>query len=164
MKMIKAMKKLKFWPRIKKRKKNLLLTKSPPRPPPSRPAPPRPYYPIHSQYEPLLPSAPPLPPWLEYDMQFQETQSITPSDVDHDDNSIASKPHLSPPRDQETRSREILCNQEYIVYEESVVPQLMKLEKGNGAFGCVVGFGAHLVRCVFPCFHVREEVCLNSLK
>ncbi|GFQ04511.1 hypothetical protein PHJA_002595000 [Phtheirospermum japonicum] len=163
MKMIKAMKKLKFWPRIKKRKKNILLTESPP--PPSRPPPPPPpgpYYPTHSQYEPLLPSAPPLPPWLEYDMQFQETHS-TPS-ADHETDIAHEILSLSNQESQATN----ISHHQYIVsdpiYDKSVVPQLVKLEKGSGAFGCVVGFGVHLVRCVFPCFHIREEVSLNSLK
>ncbi|KAI3448377.1 hypothetical protein Pfo_005042 [Paulownia fortunei] len=171
MKVIKAMKKLKFWSR-KKRKKKLLITESPP--PPSRPPPPPPppYYPVHSHYEPLLPSAPPLPPWLEYDLQFQEMLSTS------EDNSASasldnstSKSHFSPPEPNapETCPPEFQANtsyQKYMVpnpvYDTPAVPQLKTLERGGGAFGCVVSFGVHLVRCVFPCFHIREVVSLNK--
>lgn len=163
MKVIKAMKKLKFWSR---KKKKFFLTESPP--PPSRPPPPPPpqFYPSYSQYEPLLPSAPPLPPWLEYDLQFQETLSTTEvmnsassSKSNFPPPDTISAPELSPPEFQANTC----YPQHNMVYNNPVVvPQLKKLERGVGAFGCVVSFGVHLVRCVFPCFHIREEVDLNK--
>ncbi|KAK6121272.1 hypothetical protein DH2020_044975 [Rehmannia glutinosa] len=174
MKVIKAMKKLKFWSRNKrKRKFPITESQSPPPPPPSRPPPPppQPYYPVHSHYEPLLPSAPPLPPWLEYDLQFQEM--LSKSDANSTSPSLDSSTNFSPSETNATT--EILCSQEFQantcyqqytvsnpIFDEPVIPQLEKLEKDAGAFGCVVGFGAHLLRCVFPCFHIREVVSLSK--
>ncbi|KAL7082298.1 hypothetical protein ACP275_14G090800 [Erythranthe tilingii] len=151
MKVIKAMKKLKFWSRKKKKNKFLHLSESPP--PPSRPPPPPPHPPIHSQYEPLLPSAPPLPPWLEYDLQFQESDAEPNSPNSTTTNSHS---HFSPPHE--------ICPQEIQnpIYDDAIVPKIEKLERGGGAFGCVAGFGVHLVRCVFPCFHIREVVSSNK--
>ncbi|KAL7124996.1 hypothetical protein ABFS83_14G086100 [Erythranthe nasuta] len=162
MKVIKAMKKLKFWSRKKKKNKFLHLSESPP--PPSRPPPPppRPYPPIHSQYEPLLPSAPPLPPWLEYDLQFQESDA-EPSSPNSTNNSH-SHSHFSPTQEEIYFDDHETCHQEIWnpMYDDAIVPKIEKLERGGGAFGCVVGFGVHLVRCVFPCFHIREVVRSNK--
>ncbi|GER54978.1 hypothetical protein STAS_32613 [Striga asiatica] len=165
MKVISAIRKLKLWPR-KKRKKKTLLTHSP-APPPSRPPPPPPaYFPVDSHYEPLLPSAPPLPPWLEYDLQFplkSEANSVL-----HNSITDKFKPYCSEISDsQEIIEAEEDSLHDYMVsspikYEQSVVPRLEKYERGNGVFGRVVGFGVHIVRCVFPCFHVREVVRLNG--
>ncbi|EYU33294.1 hypothetical protein MIMGU_mgv1a015226mg [Erythranthe guttata] len=158
MKVIKSMKKLKFWSRKKKNK--FLLTESPP--PPSRPPPPppRPYPPIHSQYEPLLPSAPPLPPWLEYDLQFQESDE-EPNSPNSANNSHS---HFSPTQEEIYFDDHEICHQEIQnpIYDDAIVPKIEKLKRGGGAFGCVVGFGVHLVRCVFPCFHIREVVGSNK--
>ncbi|KAK4424448.1 hypothetical protein Salat_1638200 [Sesamum alatum] len=168
MKVIRAMKKLNFWSRKKRQKKYLLFIESPP--PPSRPAPPPPpYYMLHCPYEPLLPSAPPLPSWLEYDEEMPSTSEVNPADFAASDNST-SKIHFSavPEISDHPQAQPDTSYERYMVpnpvddtdmdTDTAVVPQLKKLERGGGAFGCVVGFGVHLVRCVFPCFHIREEV------
>ncbi|KAL0348193.1 UNVERIFIED_CONTAM: hypothetical protein Sangu_1047100 [Sesamum angustifolium] len=165
MKMIKAMKKLKFWSRKKRQKKYLLFTESPP--PPSRPPPPPPpYYMLHCPYEPLLPSAPPLPPWLEYEHQFEDmpsTSEVNPADSAASENSTSishfpAVPEISDPPQLLPNTSHQQCVVPNPVYDTPVVPQLKKLEKSGGTFGCIVGFGVHLVRCVFPCFHIRGEV------
>ncbi|OVA20937.1 hypothetical protein BVC80_8839g28 [Macleaya cordata] len=64
--MIKAIKKLKIWSKKKKRKKNHLLHPPPPPPPPP-----------HCCFcSTIRPSAPPLPPWLDYE-QTQNPISVS---------------------------------------------------------------------------------------
>ncbi|PIN18714.1 hypothetical protein CDL12_08606 [Handroanthus impetiginosus] len=161
MKVMKAMRKLKFWSRKKRRK--CFLSEPPPPPPPLRPAPTPPYYAVYSHYEPLLPSAPPLPPWLEYDHQMPSTSEVN-SAPEISENST-NKAHFSPPPEicdpEVSNPIEFKSNngcRNYTVCDNPVVPELKKIERDGGAFGCVVSFGAHLVRCVFPCFHIREVV------
>ncbi|EEF34540.1 uncharacterized protein LOC8262569 [Ricinus communis] len=160
--MIKAAKKLrKLWPRKKKRKK----TYQEPYyflPPPS----------CHcccSYSTPVQPSAPPLPPWLEsaqtheaisstevqqlpeegYQSQFQfPSQEIV---VETDTNAIyPTLPNTDTP----------LTYQQYAVpnpvYGVPVVEQTPRRERSAGFFGCFVKFGANLIRCFCPCFHIRE--------
>ncbi|KAL8541876.1 hypothetical protein ACS0TY_002937 [Phlomoides rotata] len=150
MKMIKALKKLKLWSR--KKQKYRLLPKEyepilpesppppsrPPPPPPSRPPPPPPYYP---EYEARVPSAPPLPPWLECDLQFQETSEVSL------DNSIGEPPDFPPPP-------EASCYRKHMDYDDSSTTQVAERRRGGG---CVFNFALHLLRSVFPCFHIPEE-------
>lgn len=178
--MIKALKKLKIWSR-KKKKHRLLAKESPPPspyyhfitpsppypdhevyepllpstrkesppPPPRRPLPPPPYYlppspppprcPAHSEYEPLLPSAPPLPPWLEYDLQLEETPSTS---------EVSLEAEASCYQQQHTVSND----------DRSITTQVdghQNFERRD--VGCVTSFLVHLLRSVFPCFHIPEE-------
>ncbi|KAG8364034.1 hypothetical protein BUALT_Bualt19G0084200 [Buddleja alternifolia] len=128
-------------------------------PPPSRPPPPPPYYTVHHHYEPVQPSAPPLPPWLEYDHQFQEmllkSNEANSSSSASVDDSISRSPEINSPDIRCTEFQaETSSYQQYMVqdpvYDTTIVPELVKLEKNDGALGCVIGFGVHLVRCVFP--------------
>ncbi|XP_073269887.1 uncharacterized protein [Primulina huaijiensis] len=169
MKVIKSLKKLKFWPR-KKRKTKLQFTTE--KPPPRRPAPSPPlpaYHAWHNHYQPVSPSAPPLPPWLEFDHESEETllQSEVNSASTSSDNSRIqaqfSPPELindTPTAKKEKSPADSSSYQQYLVpnpvYGTPVVLESKKSERANGDFGCVLNIGVHMVRCVFPCFHIRE--------
>ncbi|CAK9140433.1 unnamed protein product [Ilex paraguariensis] len=153
MKMMKTMKKLKFWSRKKKKKKTHLITDYPP--PPCH---------CHCLCHPIQPSAPPLPSWLDYELTHDtiftpEAGSVSslaglsqvdfaPQDIVHEVNPV--NPTLS------------YCNtsyQQYMVpnpvYGVPVVSEVRR-ERSGGIFGCVFDIGVHLIRCFCPCFRIRE--------
>ncbi|OMO95513.1 hypothetical protein CCACVL1_05385 [Corchorus capsularis] len=167
MKMFKAVKKLKFWSRKKRKRKSL-------EPPPSYPVS-SPYYQYHHcyySYSSLQPSAPPLPPWLQEEL----TQDAVPPPDQADEplsEQEVSYPSLVqfPTEDNsdvvsETESQSY---QQYMVpnpvYGVPVVVQQQKQEaisrreRSTGFFGCVIEFGVSLFRCFCPCFRIRDEVC-----
>ncbi|KAL3515767.1 hypothetical protein ACH5RR_022669 [Cinchona calisaya] len=174
MKMMKAMKKLKFWSRKKKKKKTFFI---------EHPPPPPPCHHCHYQYYyPFEPSAPPLPSsssWVDYDQENQETIyansefiSFTSSNQDQDQDqdrarvrTYAPFTHTNPmqdpisPQDPSMQADSTTSYQQYMVpnpvYGVPIVPPVRR-EKRGGAFGCMFAFGAHLFRCFFPCFHIRE--------
>ncbi|XP_019171810.1 PREDICTED: protein enabled homolog [Ipomoea nil] len=167
MKMIKAMKKLKFWSRKKKKKliKPPFKDHIPPPPPPRRPPPPPPppcchcYYP----YSPVEPSAPPLPPGVDFGA-FEEETHDTILLAEEDIISITEKtsqddgdPMSSPPENiTESYQKYMDPNPVYGVPATAAAGPAIRSERGAGGFGCVIDVGFHLFRCFFPCFHVRE--------
>ncbi|KAB1208619.1 hypothetical protein CJ030_MR7G007731 [Morella rubra] len=151
MKMMKAVKKLKFWSRKKRRKK----THEPCHPPPT-------CHCCHPCYS-TQPSAPPLPPGLDP----EQTHHPFPAPVVH------PVPDLSYPA--QTQLPDIVLETSPIVYstlpagtssyQQYMAPnpvygmpvlQTARREKTGGLFGCVVNFGIHLIRCLCPCFCIRE--------
>uniref|UniRef100_A0A7C8Z0W0 Uncharacterized protein n=1 Tax=Opuntia streptacantha TaxID=393608 RepID=A0A7C8Z0W0_OPUST len=173
MKLMKAMKKLKFWSKKNKRKTkrsnyyhdpNLYYQPShyplplpPPQPPPAGGA-------SSCHFcRPVEPSAPPLPPWLEEGVsgcnwvdpypapsQLVRDQCISVSQ----EIVIKTTSELQPCPDSNSSSY-----QQYMspnpVYELAVAPSREKSASG-GLFGCGVRVGACLIRCFFPCFHISE--------
>ncbi|KAK4378730.1 hypothetical protein RND71_000592 [Anisodus tanguticus] len=164
MKLTKAMKKLKFWSK-KKKKRAPLLEQPPSPPPPLLPC----YY--HCPYYPYQPSAPPLPPWFEYEQQqqphddsiFTTEQGSGSTSVNLNQTQDTNSQHnnnvsheLNQPKptslDNNLPQQNMVPNQ---VYGVPVIAEA-RTERAGGAFGCVINFGAHLFRCFFPCFHIRE--------
>ncbi|KAM3290962.1 hypothetical protein P3S67_019251 [Capsicum chacoense] len=154
MKLTKAMKKLKFWSKKKKKKRAPLLEQ-----PPSPPLPVLPCY-YHCPYDyPVEPSAPPLPPWFEYEQQQQpHDSSSTSANLSQTHGSTFSQ-HSQINKPQQTPMDDNNLSQQYMVPNQAYGVPVMaeaRVERAGGAFGCVINFGAHLFRCFFPCFHVRE--------
>ncbi|XP_015082016.2 uncharacterized protein LOC107025782 [Solanum pennellii] len=165
MKLTKAMKKLKFWSKKKKKKRVPLLDRPPSPPPPLLPC----YY--HCPYNyPVQPSAPPLPPWFEYVQPYDDSiftteqgsgsgstadssrQTHGSTNSQHIDNVGEINQPKPTPSDNTLPQQYMVQNQ---VYGVPVIAEA-RTERGAGAFGCVINFGAHLFRCFFPCFHIRE--------
>ncbi|KDP42509.1 hypothetical protein JCGZ_00306 [Jatropha curcas] len=160
--MIKAVKKLKkFWPRKKRRKRTYHQE-------PYYQPPPPPYHCCCSHSTaPVQPSAPPLPPWLDFDQTTQENISAPgahhlPPDLVYQSQSqfpsqeiVVETNPICPTLPVETP----LTYQQYIVpnpvYGVPVVGTPRK-ERSAGFFGCIISFGVNLVRCLFPCFLIRE--------
>ncbi|XP_057465765.1 uncharacterized protein LOC130755397 [Actinidia eriantha] len=149
MKVAKAMKKLKFWSRKKKKKKTILIDHSPPPPPPS----------CHCcHFCPLVePSAPPLPLWFEYE---QTGNSLLGSGVGPDSGISSSiQAQEIVPEVTSLFAASNTSYQQYTVtnpvYGVPVLPAVRR-EKKARIFGCVFNVGRHLIRCLFPCFHIRE--------
>lgn len=171
--MIKAMKKLKFWSRKKKKKKSLFFTEQEQqqRQPPTVCSS---HYHHHCHYYPVEPSAPPLPSWLDNDDdQIQDpilasdklnpTISATSSEAPPCTIKEDKTPQLLSPQNstlQDEINAKSSSYQQYMaespVYGVPVVPPQVTRERDAGAAGCVFSFGAHLFRCFFPCFHIRE--------
>uniref|UniRef100_A0A5B7BTH8 Uncharacterized protein n=1 Tax=Davidia involucrata TaxID=16924 RepID=A0A5B7BTH8_DAVIN len=159
MKMIKAVKKLKFWSR-KKKKKNHLIEHFPPPPPPP---PPR-YFHFHCSCPQFQPSAPPLPSWLEYE---QTHDSIFAAEVSPVSGTASSSEAQFPPQEivPELSSLYDPTLPVSTSYQQYMVPDpvygmpvvsAVKRERAVGFFGCIVNIGAHLIRCFCPCFRVRD--------
>ncbi|KAG2704384.1 hypothetical protein I3843_05G001700 [Carya illinoinensis] len=153
MRMMKAVKKLKFWSRKKRRKNHVH----------------EPYYPPstchcgHSYYS-TQPSAPPLPPWLD----LEQTCHPIPSPVIH------ALPDLTFPSQNQLSQQEIVFETTSIMhpvmpaatsYQQYMAPnpvygvplvQTTRRERRAGFFGCVINFGIHLIRCFCPCVRIRE--------
>jgi hypothetical protein len=161
MKMMKAVKKLKFWSRKKRKKK----TQDP------YYLPPPPCHCYHSCYS-TQPSAPPLPPWL--DLEQTHDQAI-PAPV------VQPVPDLSYPNQARVPNiQEIVTETSPIMYptlpdaavstpsyQQYMAPnpvygipvvggETARRERRAGFFGCVVNFGIHLFRCFCPCLSIRE--------
>lgn len=90
------------------------------------------------------PSAPPLPPWLEE----EQAHYASPGPIVHEETGsrIAAESH-----------------RQYAVPEPVYgVPVLTAVEDrrersgSGGFFGCLSGFGINVIRCFFPCFHIKE--------
>lgn len=150
---MKAVKKLKFWSRKKKKKKNHQ---------PYYPPPPPPCYHCCGCSSSTEPSAPPLPPWLEAEQNYG-TFLLQPT--------LEPAPELTYPSPVHAPSRESVVEpnpversssyQQYMVPEPVYgipITQTATRERSGELFGCVFSFGAHLFRCLFPCFHIREQV------
>ena len=154
MKMMKAVKKLKFWSRKKRKKK----TQEPYYPPP-----PPPCHCYHSCYS-TQPSAPPLPPWLEPeqthlvpDISYPSQTQLPPQPREIID--VLETSPMYPTLPAPTASISSSSYQQYMVpnpvYGMPVV-ETARRERRAGFFGCVVNFGVHLIRCFCPCFSIRE--------
>ncbi|XP_049402385.1 uncharacterized protein LOC125866126 [Solanum stenotomum] len=159
MKLTKAMKKLKFWSKKKKKKRVPLLERPPSPPPPILPC----YY--HCPYNyPVQPSAPPLPPWFEYVQPYDDsiytTEQVSGSTSDNSNqpNGSTISQHIDNVGEinqpKPTLSDHSLPQQYMVQNQVYGIP--VRTERAGGAFGCVINFGAHLFRCFFPCFHIRE--------
>lgn len=154
--MIKALKKLKNWSRKKKRRRSSIF--QPPSSPPccSCGAPPTP--------PPLQPTAPPLPPWLDFDFK-QDTASGSAS--------VSAFPtqHQFQPQSPDIAS-EITplyvpqpltiptSYQQYLaptpVYGVPVTP-VSSARRAGGLFGCVASAGSYLIRCLCPCIQFHHQ-------
>ncbi|CAN4110774.1 unnamed protein product [Withania somnifera] len=164
MKLTKVMKKLKFWSKKKKKKKTTPLLEQPPSPLLTN------YY--HCPYCPIHPSAPPLPPWFEYEQQQQPHHS---SIFTTEQGSTSTSVNLSQPNGtmdslhannvshelnqaKPTQSDNTLPQQYIVPNQVYGVPVTAEAttERAAGAFGCVINLGAYLFRCFFPCFHIRQ--------
>lgn len=176
MKIIKAVKKLKFWSRKKKTKKKPFLTEQQPSSSSYSESSCHYYHHHHCHYYPVEPSAPPLPSWLDY----TRTQETTISGTDHFASTTTTAAHsamagssrvpfttedesvpgLVPSSQEEEINGKNSSYQQYMVenpvYVVPALPPQVTSERNVGAFGCVFSIGAHLLRCFFPCFHIRE--------
>lgn len=175
MKMIKAMKKLKFWSRKKKvktKKKQPFFTEQQSSESSCH------YYHHHRcHYYPVEPSAPPLPSWLDYN----PTQETTIKGTDHFASTTTttttspmaslsrapfiteeeSVPGLVSSSQEEEINGKNTSYQQYVVenpiYGVPALPTQVISGRDTGAFGCVFSFGTHLLRCFFPCFRIKED-------
>ncbi|XP_047341317.1 putative bifunctional UDP-N-acetylglucosamine transferase and deubiquitinase ALG13 [Impatiens glandulifera] len=146
MKVMKAMKKLKFWSRKKKTKKPYFDHNPPP--PERQPPPPPPPPPCHCCYSGHLfqPSAPPppLPPWME---QNQTNQVLLPSD------------QLGYSDLFHNQAQEIVSYQQYMVHEPvygvPIEPRNTR-EKNIGFPSFLINFGKYIFQCFCPCVNNRE--------
>ncbi|KAJ9687719.1 hypothetical protein PVL29_016271 [Vitis rotundifolia] len=150
MKMLKTLKKLKFWHRKKKKKKPYLPPPPPPPPPPPLPSP-------HCCCS--CPSAPPLPPWYDTEQAYDAAAAAAPVPgfvYSTPQQEIVSEARPSYPTLPVTSTSSY---QQYMVpnpvYGIPAVPAPTK-EKSAGLFGCAVEIGRYLFRCFCPCFQVRE--------
>lgn len=157
--MIKAMKKLKLWSR-KKRKKKTHQLPPPHYPPPNYPPPPPPLPSYHHCFctcsPSTEPSAPPLPAWLEPQQNYGTF--LAPNVEPIPEVTYQTQAHQVPPHEI---TMEPKSYQQYAVSEPVYgIPinqtEAKRSERSRGLFGCVFSFGAHLFRCLFPCFHIRE--------
>lgn len=160
MKLIKAMKKLKFWSTKNKNKKyknhyyKAHYHFQPPYHPPAPPPPPPPLplagapCPCHFCQQPVEPSAPPLPPWLESQL------STTHEDISGPNR---ANPFSDPSSGSGSSYQQYLV--ENPVYEEPLLVPMTKkgaTRSSRGLFGCGVNVGSFLIRCFCPCFHISD--------
>ncbi|GMI92010.1 hypothetical protein like AT4G24265 [Hibiscus trionum] len=164
MKLLKAVKKLKFWSKKKKKRKSLAPHPS------SSFTPPHPHScystsSVHSSHyyqcsylsSSVQPSAPPLPPWLQDESPTPEQGEPFPDfsyptdQVQHPTQDIESGPVFT---------AAAASYQQYMdpnpVYGLPLVQQTGRRERSAGFFGCVIDFSLRLFRCFCPCFHIRE--------
>ncbi|CAO2829865.1 unnamed protein product [Amaranthus hypochondriacus] len=160
MKLMKGIKKLKFWSKNKNKYQKLRLHhhhhynfQTPsyhPPPPPPRPPPPPPssQEEFHCHfYQPVEPSAPPLPPWLE--MQLEPEPDTDPEPEPESE----PKPEIEiEPDGEDCRN----VSQEICVYSIKKDGVYSGSGKGAGVLGCVVEVGGFMFRCLFPCFHISH--------
>ncbi|XP_028762952.1 uncharacterized protein LOC114721293 [Neltuma alba] len=132
--MMKAVKKLKFWSRKKKKRKN------------------------HQPYYPLPPPYPPPPPPCHHCHAC--SSSTEPSSLHPYRHGLKLNRTMGPSRNPVSNlPQKSSSYQQYMVPEPVYgipITHTATQERSGGLFGCVFGFGAHLFRCVFPCFHIRE--------
>ncbi|GAV63307.1 hypothetical protein CFOL_v3_06826 [Cephalotus follicularis] len=159
--MIKAVKKLKFWT-TKKRKRSSYEFYYPPPPPPLQPPLPSSCHHCCCSFSPFQPSAPPLTPWLGAEQTHES--GISP-------HSAHPIPEVAYPSLSQLPTQEIVTEtslvypalpsyQQYMVpdpvYDMLVIHTPRKEKSGRGFFGCIVNFGIHLIRCLFPCYRVQQ--------
>ncbi|XP_027339628.1 uncharacterized protein LOC113853276 [Abrus precatorius] len=139
---IKAVKKLKLWPKKKKKKKTLEH-------PPHRCC--------SCSPSTAQPSAPPLPSssWLEAENNygtFLPSREVTePQDIATYSNPVS--------RSSNSSYQQYMVSVSEPVYGIPVpVIQTSRRQRSTGQFGCVFSFGSYLFRCLCPCFHIREVV------
>ncbi|KAL4580641.1 hypothetical protein LXL04_016841 [Taraxacum kok-saghyz] len=139
MKVMKSLKSLKFWSKKKKKKKiNNLHHQYPPQ--------------CCCHHHPVQPSAPPLPTWLDYENQTYN-QHLLASEEDHGIEHVSPEPvNVNPPLLSGSGGGGGIENPGYGV----PVLESRRTERSAGGVGCVFDMGAHLFRCFFPCFHIRE--------
>ncbi|KAL8264931.1 hypothetical protein R6Q59_023061 [Mikania micrantha] len=160
MKFTKTLKTLKFWSKKKKKKRINNIHHHPPPPCCCN---------HHGGSHSFQPSAPPLPSWLDYDDQiysqhllasevnFSESSGLPVSyqaqfdEQEHDINPSSS----SVSGDVETGGSYQQYMVENPVYGVPVLPA-RKTVRSAGAFGCVFNVGAHLFRCFFPCYQIKD--------
>ncbi|MFS7919270.1 hypothetical protein Hanom_Chr03g00210771 [Helianthus anomalus] len=144
MKVMKHLKSLKFWSKKKKKKRITTIHHHSPPPCCCSPA--------------FQPSAPPLPSWLDYEQQTY-TQHLLTADVKF---SALPKEHDISNANPSSSSGDVESGGSYQQYmvENPVygapVLQSTETERSAGAVGCVFNIGAHLFRCFFPCFRIRD--------
>ncbi|XP_008218648.2 PREDICTED: uncharacterized protein LOC103318957 [Prunus mume] len=175
-KMIKAVKKLKFWSRKKRKKKTHHHQPYYPPPPPTRPAP-LPPGPRHhccscssSTYS-TQPSAPPLPPWLdaEYTHEALFAPLVQPApEFGYQADPRQQEPTMKTNAGSGTTSIYPTSSsyQQYMVPDpvygvpvaQTTRATTTERSAAAGVFGCVVDFGIRFFRCFCPCFHIREVV------
>ncbi|CAH8382900.1 unnamed protein product [Eruca vesicaria subsp. sativa] len=155
MKVMKAVKKLKFWSRKKKKHKQASSSSQP--------------HQCSCDYssmsapflEPLVaiePTAPPLPFW------FDETQRLYPPETSSESSWNTQLPQKQEeaiveikPLSQVSDLRIHKSYQQYMVPNPSVgVPIIVEAAPAKrssvGIFGCVIELSSNVVRCFFPCF------------
>lgn len=149
--MKKLVKKLKFWSKRKKRKKSqeTYIT-----------------VPVSHQTchcccscSSTQPSAPPLPPW--YDLQ-QNQDPVSGSGIHPVPEMVYPNEGVQFPNQEisaDTAPMYPSSYQQYTVPNPVYGLPVMsapRRERSEGAFGCVVNSGAHLIRCFCPCFRIRK--------
>ncbi|XP_052192182.1 uncharacterized protein LOC127801277 [Diospyros lotus] len=155
MKLVKAMKKLKFWSRKRHKKNHALI--EPPLPPPCHCR--------HTSPE-FQPSAPPLPLWFHPNyaqnslsespfgphsgMPSSSQAEFIPQQIVPEFNSLQIP---APPAGNATSYQQYTAPNP--VYGVPVMPAVRR-KRAAGVLGCIVNFGRHLIRWFCPCFHVRE--------
>ncbi|KAA8545415.1 hypothetical protein F0562_020199 [Nyssa sinensis] len=155
MKMIKAVKKLKFWSRKKKKKNHFIEHPHPPQPPPPPPC----YFHCHCSCPPFQPSAPPLPSWLDYENTHDSISAAEVGPVSgdqaqfHSQEIVPDLTSLYPTLPVSTSYQQYMVPDP--VYGMPVAPAI-KRERAGGFFGCIINIGVNLIRCFCPCFRVRE--------
>ncbi|KAJ0800722.1 hypothetical protein HanPI659440_Chr03g0106851 [Helianthus annuus] len=144
MKVMKHLKSLKFWSKKKKKKRITTIHHHSPPPCCCSPA--------------FQPSAPPLPSWLDYEQQTY-TQHLLTADVKF---SVLPKEHDISNVNPSSSSGDVEtgCSYQQYMVKNPVygvpVLQSTETERSAGALGCVFNIGAHLFRCFFPCFRIRD--------
>ncbi|XP_026384020.1 uncharacterized protein LOC113279547 [Papaver somniferum] len=163
--MLKAIKKLKNWSKKKKKTRKTL----PPQPS-SLPAATSTQCCFCST---VCPSAPPLPPWLDYEqthntvsgsLVFQASSFNSPSTSEPDRFSPSqvvsdSSPLYSPlpaVSSQQSYQQYMVPNAAYGV---PVLDTSQRNGRSGGVLGFVISFGAHFIRCFCPCFCFSEAKC-----
>ncbi|KAK2661584.1 hypothetical protein Ddye_000158 [Dipteronia dyeriana] len=178
MKMIKAMKKLKFWSRKKRKKYSI-----------------DPYFDYHYQLpstyhhhhsyscssssSSVQPSAPPLPPWLEPELTYNDdeppswVQSVVPeeelvytSQTTHtmftcQENDVQETSPMLPVESTPSSYYQRYNMDPNPVYglpilQTNISSTNIESKSSGGAFVCFVKFGLNLVGCFCPCLSIRE--------
>ncbi|XP_050378409.1 vegetative cell wall protein gp1 [Argentina anserina] len=155
--MIKAVKKLKSWSRKKRSRK---IHRHPP-PPPYDPPPPPLRCQCHccSSSSTAQPSAPPLPPWMDYTEQTHEIEPLPAPELHCPAPEVAYHP-LPVPSKQPSAAPTSSYQQYMIPVPDPVygIPvaqaPTVERERSAGFFGYVVDYLFNL----FPCFRIREAV------
>lgn len=150
MKLAKAIKKLKFWSRKKKKIKYYNIEEL---------APPPPTFHYCHPWVPVQPSAPPLPPWYDHEedqySHFGQDSCVASSseaefsstleEIAPDFNSVYPPP-TSAVSNNTSYQQYMVPNP---VYGVPVLPAVRREKKAGGFF-------RHLICCFFPCFHISE--------